>query len=101
MSRIIDIPAALQTLRPNSQWVHRGDTYEGIQWIDKVNEKPTKEEVLAEVERLQAEYDSVEYQRLRAKAYPSFADQFDILYHGGYDAWKASIEAIKNQFPKP
>lgn len=24
----------------------------------------------------------------------------DTLYHGGYDAWKASIQAIKDQFPK-
>jgi len=41
------------------------------------------------------------YADKRAIAYPSFAEQFDLLYHGGYDAWKASIEAIKTQFPKP
>jgi hypothetical protein len=41
------------------------------------------------------------YSDLRKTAYPSFADQFDLLYHGGYDAWKASIDAVKNQFPKP
>ena len=36
----------------------------------------------------------------RASEYPSFADQFDTLYHGGYDAWKASIDAIKIKYPK-
>ncbi len=41
------------------------------------------------------------YSELRKAAYPTFADQFDLLYHGGYDAWKASIDAVKNQFPKP
>ena len=41
------------------------------------------------------------YSDLRKVAYPSFEEQFDLLYHGGYDAWKASIDAVKNQFPKP
>ena len=40
------------------------------------------------------------YKEQRAKAYPSFADQFDLLYHGGYDAWKAAIDAVKTQYPK-
>ena len=41
------------------------------------------------------------YSDLRKAAYPSFADQFDLLYHGGYDAWKSAIDAVKTQFPKP
>ncbi len=40
------------------------------------------------------------YKAQRAAAYPSFADQFDLLYHGGYDAWKAAIEAVKQEYPK-
>ena len=40
------------------------------------------------------------YSELRAKAYPSFADQFDTIFHGGLDAWKAEIQAVKTQFPK-
>jgi len=42
-----------------------------------------------------------EYKNQRAKAYPSIADQLDTLYHGGYDAWKATITAVKEEFPKP
>ena len=45
--------------------------------------------------------DSIGYSQLRAIEYPSYADQFDILYHGGYDAWKAEIDKIKNKYPKP
>ena len=41
------------------------------------------------------------YTQKRAQAYPSIEDQLDLMYHGGYDAWKASIEAVKTQFPKP
>lgn len=48
-----------------------------------------------------AEIAKTEYQRQRAAEYPSFADQFDLLYHGGYDAWKAAIDAVKTKYPKP
>jgi hypothetical protein len=40
------------------------------------------------------------YKGQRAAAYPSIQDQLDLLYHGGMDAWKASISAVKTQFPK-
>lgn len=40
------------------------------------------------------------YKYQRAAEYPSFADQFDLLYHGGYDAWKTAIAAVKEEFPK-
>lgn len=56
--------------------------------------------VQQEVDRLLNAYTSNEYQRLRKAAYPSIEDQLDILYHGGYDAWKATIETVKNQYPK-
>ena len=36
----------------------------------------------------------------RQQEYPSFADQFDLLYHGGYDAWKSAIQSVKNKYPK-
>ena len=49
---------------------------------------------------VQAYIDANAYKEQRAQAYPSFAQQFDLLYHGGYDAWKAAIEAVKTQFPK-
>ena len=48
----------------------------------------------------EAEEKAVEYVALRAAAYPSFADQFDTIFHGGIDAWKAEIQAVKTQFPK-
>lgn len=41
------------------------------------------------------------YAQKRAAEYPPFADQFDLLYHGGYDAWKAAIQAVKDKYPKP
>jgi len=40
------------------------------------------------------------YKDKRAAAYPSIADQLDLLYHGGMDVWKAAITAVKEEFPK-
>jgi hypothetical protein len=45
--------------------------------------------------------DPESYKYQRTKAYPSIVDQLDTLYHGGFDAWKSTIEAVKQQFPKP
>jgi ABC-type transport system substrate-binding protein len=41
------------------------------------------------------------YKEQRAIAYPSIQDQLDTLYHGGYEVWKATIEEVKQEFPKP
>ena len=92
---------ALHNLRPFAVWTINGEhEYSNLVWIDTDQTKPTEEEVAAEVARLQAEYNAKEYQRQRAAEYPSFADQFDLLYHGGYDAWKAAIDAVKTKYPK-
>jgi hypothetical protein len=99
--RIFDITAALVSLHPTAQWTHRGSDYGGLEWRDETIPCPTQFEVETEIARLQAEYDALEYQRLRKEEYPSFADQFDTLYHGGYDAWRAEIQAIKDKYPKP
>jgi hypothetical protein len=40
------------------------------------------------------------YKDKRAAEYPSIPDQFDLLFHGGIDAWKASIQAVKTKYPK-
>lgn len=64
---------------------------------------PTSEELanaFPQYATIVAEMAATEYQRLRAAEYPSFADQFDLLYHGGIDSWKAAIQAVKDKYPK-
>ena len=62
---------------------------------------PTEEAINAKIAELQADYDSKQYQRDRAAAYPSWQNQLDNIFHNGIDAWKSDIQAIKNQYPKP
>jgi hypothetical protein len=40
------------------------------------------------------------YKQQRAAEYPSFADQFDTIFHDGIDAWKEQINTIKEKYPK-
>lgn len=96
------IAKALTTLRPGAQWVLRGDTYEGLDWLDTEQTKPTEAEITAETARLQAEWTATQYQRDRVPAYPSIGDQLDALFHAGaFPAeMAAQIQAVKDQFPK-
>jgi len=91
---------ALLSLRPGAEWTLDGDNYEGLNWLDQNQTKPSLEDITAEIARLTDLASSLEYQQLRKDAYPSFAEQFDTLYHGGYDAWRASVQVIKDRYPK-
>ena len=37
---------------------------------------------------------------LRKKAYPSWQDQLDDIYHNGIVGWKATIKTTKDKYPK-
>ena len=63
--------------------------------------------VQAEISRLQAEYDSNQYQRDRAKDYAPIADQLDMLWHAidqGIDLKQSDFyignKAVKDANPK-
>ena len=98
----MNIPKALQSLRPGAQWALDGEDYENLWWSDENDlPPPTEEEINQEIEKLKLEYQNNQYQRDRAKEYPSIEDQLDTLYHQGYDGWKAMVDEVKNKYPKP
>lgn len=53
-----------------------------------------------DMEQVQAYIDAQAYKVKRAAEYPSITDQLDLLFHGGINAWKASIQAVKTKYPK-
>ena len=99
----MDIVSAVQSLRPNASWMVNGDEYEGLEWLDEIQSKPTKEEIKKEIERLKAEYELTQYQRQRAPEYPTIGDQLDALFHAGVfpPEMAEQIQAIKDKYPKP
>ena len=62
---------AILSLEPNAEFVLKGDE---LTWISEDIDEPTEEEITAEQERLQAEYDANNYARARALAYPSLSE---------------------------
>ena len=91
---------ALEELRPLRTFCISGEKLiDNISWAE-LNNVPTDVEIIEAAERLQAEYDSKQYQRNRAEAYPSTVDQLDDIYHNGVDGWKATIKAVKDTYPK-
>ena len=48
-----------------------------------------------------AEYAKQNYKNQRMIEYPSIEDQLDLMYHSGFDAWKAKIKETKDKYPKP
>ena len=57
-------------------------------------------QVTIDMDAVNAWIDPEQYKYNRASAYPSIADQLDKIYHEGIDAWKATIAAVKEQYPK-
>ena len=79
--------------------IEGNNNVKNIIWLN--NTTPIAEaDILAKQKELQAEYDANKYQRDRAEAYPSMADQLDDLYHNGIDGWKKTIKAVKDKYPK-
>ena len=92
---------ALKELAPDGvAWVVRGQNHK---WLSEVADDvilPTEEEIVQKVAELEYQEEVNEYQRQRAREYPSYADQFDQIYHEGVDAWKATVQAVKDKYPK-
>ena len=80
---------AIYKLYPNVKYINDDIPY------DKDNNVVTIDNAL-----VNAEVAKYAYITQRQQEYPSIVDQLDTLYHGGYDAWKASIGVVKNKYPK-
>lgn len=102
--RTYGITDALMSLTPTAQWTLNGSELAGLTWHSEDVEQPTPAQIYAEIERLQAEYDSLEYQRHRAPEYPDFREYLDGVVKGDQaqiDAYIAACQAVKEKYPKP
>ena len=100
MINTIGTSDAIQSLKPNAEWVLRGDE---LEWLDSKQTEPTQSEIDAEVIRLQAAYDALEYSRLRKAKY-DLLNQDEMRYDdvkNSTTTWVDAIDAIKSAHPKP
>ena len=98
MVKIID---TILKINSNAKVVVRGNDINTceIEWLEGTT-PISKADIEAKMVELQADYDAKQYQRDRAKEYPSIADQLDKIYHSGIDEWKKVIKATKDKYPK-
>ena len=74
-----------------------------VEWLSD-QPQPSETEIETADAQWQAEYDSKQYQRDRAKAYPSLEEQADMAYwdrQNGTTTLDDAISAVKAQYPKP
>ncbi len=100
----IEISDAIHTLCPGSTW-SVGDTYESIKdFKSEEYNLPSRDEIFAEIERLQSIADSYQYHRLREKEYPDFKEYLDGIVKGDQEQIQAYIDKcleVKAKYPKP
>ena len=106
MSTPIDVSLALQSLVPNAQFFieinednPKGD-WNTLEWHDD-EDCPSKEDVDAEIIKLEAEYDANEYARHRQIEYPSIEELTIALYDtDDKTALETKRAAVKTKWPK-
>ena len=97
-----DIIKAILKINPNAQVSVNADDINQITWHNGTT-PISKELILAKVAELQAEYEANQYQRDRAKSYPTIQEQLDMQYWdkiNGTNNWQDAINAVKAQYPK-
>ena len=91
---------ALNVLAKDKKWEIRGGV---LNWFDD-SPQPTEKEINDKIAELQAEYESKQYQRDRADAYPSIQEQLDMQYWdavNGTKKWQEAVAKVKTDNPKP
>ena len=97
----MDICSAILAINPSAQVSVNAEDLDQITWHADTPVIP-KADIEAMIVEMKADYDSKQYQRDRAKAYPSWQDQLDKIYHDGVTKWKSEmIDPIKDAHPKP
>ncbi|EMF8795586.1 hypothetical protein V4U36_000656 [Pseudomonas aeruginosa] len=103
-----NIVDALARLRPGAAFILVGDSYEGLDWLDKEQSKPSEDEVAQELALMEVELQATEYQRLREEEYPNKDALLIALWEMVVEGRTASAEElqalrkeIKTKYPKP
>jgi len=97
-----DIIKAILKINPNAKVSVNAEDINQITWLNGTTPISVNE-ILAKQQELITEYNSKQYQRDRAKAYPSIQEQLDMQYWdkvNGTNNWQNAINAVKAQYPK-
>ena len=97
-----DIIKSILAINPKAEVSINAEDINQITWHNGTTPIPANE-ILAKQQELIAEYNSKQYQRDRAKAYPSIQEQLDLQYWdkiNNTNKWEEAINAVKTKYPK-
>ena len=94
-----DIANSILAINANAKFSVHDEDPNNITWHDGTT-PISDSDILAKQKELVTAYDAKKYQRDRAEAYPSIADQLDDIYHNGIDEWKKTIKVVKDKYAK-
>ena len=100
---MITLLKAIRAINPEAQFTYREEDINSIVWENGTT-PISNDDIVAKQAELQSEYDAKQYQRDRAKAYPSLQDQMDMQYWdsvNGTNTWSDAIAQVKSDYPKP
>ena len=100
---MITLLKAIKAINPEAEFTYTEEDINSLIWENGTT-PISNDDILAKQLELQADYDAKQYQRDRAKAYPSWQDQLDMQYHdqvNGTTTWADAIAKVKSDFPKP
>jgi len=98
-----DIIKAILEINPNAQATVVAEDINQITWLNGTTPIPANQ-ILAKQQELITEYNSNQYQRDRAKEYPSIQEQLDMQYWdkvNNTNNWQTKVNEIKVKYPKP
>ena len=89
------ITDALTALKPEAEWIQRGEDYSGLEWLDSVHTKPTETEINDKISELDAA-ESMRLLRLERNlrlAETDWRASSDLTLS---DAWKTYRQALRD-----
>ena len=97
-----DIIKSILAINNKAEVTVNADDINQITWHNGTTPIPANE-ILAKQQELIAEYEANQYQRDRAKEYPTIQEQLDMQYWdkiNGTNNWQDAINAVKAKYPK-
>lgn len=98
----VNVAQAILALEPTAQFAVIKEDLDRIDWLSEDVTQPSKEDIQAKLDELQAIEDAKQYQRDRKSEYPSIEDCVHALLDGGdtLTDLQALRQAVKDKYPK-
>lgn len=103
----MDYALAIMFILPQAKWRYSSDTipeqgwtYNDIVWEDLFFPKPTEQELVT-AHKYALLSGNNDYRLERQKYYPTVDQQLQMIFDLGIDGWKARIQNVKDNIPKP